>query len=616
MQQLVTRRVALIAIAAVVGLAVLAVGALYLLQRDRALPGTTVAGVEVGRMTDQEMRAALEPVVTTRTGEPVTVAFEGETFELSPEQAGYDLDLDATIQAVFSHGRSGFPGELGTRIRSLRNSHTVRPVQRVDDDAVAAWVDEVADAVDRDISPGRVEADPQRLEVVVEPPHGSATVRRDDAVQLLSERLTSTGDRRVELPVDTEPQRVPDEDVEEVADQVRSALERELELTTDDDALVLAPSQLARLISVEERELDEETSTLELFVHPDTVTEVVGDVEERFATPPVDASFVTSRTPPATFDVQGSTSFSPVEADVEVEPGQDGTRFDAELLAEQLQELLREGGSSAPLALAPIEPDLTTEEAEELKPTHLIGTFTTYHPAGQNRVVNIQLLADTVDDTLLLPGEQFSINELSGRRDCSKGYRPAGMILRGELVDVCGGGTSQFGTTTFNAAFFAGLPLDQWKAHSWYFTRYPMGREATLNYPELDVKFTNSTDAAVIVRTTYTASSITVSLYGRPLAESVSATHSGAFNYRSPPEDREDNPNLCEGETRVVDGGASGFSVNVVREVELVDGGTDRREINTVYVPQERIVEVGTKDCSPPEDDEDEDDDSGDEDDD
>ena len=193
------------------------------------------------------------------------------------------------------------------------------------------------------------------------------------------------------------------------------------------------------------------------------------------------------------------------------------------------------------------------------------------------------------------------------------------MILRGELVDVCGGGTSQFGTTTLNAAFFSGLQLDQWKAHSWYISRYPMGREATLNYPDLDVRFTNTSPGAVIVRTSHTASSITVSLYGQPIASSVSASHGNPTNPTEPAEQRRDNDELCEGVEVVVQSGGGGFTVQVVRTVDLINGGQDTRTIRTVYVPQNRIIDEGTRTdgpCAPDDDDDVDDEEDEDEDDD
>jgi vancomycin resistance protein YoaR len=600
-------RIGAIATVALVALLLIALAALWFVQRDRTLPNTSVVGVDVSGMTGEEVRAALAPVAESRETDAIAFTFEDERYELTPEDVGYEVDLAATVEAALGRGREALLSDIRTRVMSYREAAHLDLVQTYDAERVTAWVDGVADSVDRPLFSGRVEVDPATLEVQAELPHGSATVRRDEAVTMILEALVSDGPDEFELPVDTEPQRVPDGDVRAVAAQVEQAVAGPLELRAVGETLTLSPRDIASLIEVVERPQGQ-GATLELVVTPSALEAAIGGVAERFATEPVDARFVLDRRPPVTFDDQGSTSFTPIEAPAEIEPGREGTRFDPELAAQQITELLRRGSREAELRLDIIEPELPTELAEELRPTHLLGTFTTYHAAGQARVVNIQRLADEVDGATLLPGEQFSINGISGRRTCEGGYVPAGTIIRGELVDTCGGGTSQFGTTTYNAAFFAGVALDEWKAHSWYISRYPMGREATINYPELDVKFTNTTDAVVVVKTSYTPSSITVSVYGQPLAERVSAQHGQPFNHRTYSERVRGTSDLCEGQRRVVQSGGGGFTVDVHREIELMGGSTEREQIRTVYVPQTRIVDEGTRDCNGGDDDDDDDD--------
>lgn len=144
--------------------------------------------------------------------------------------------------------------------------------------------------------------------------------------------------------------------------------------------------------------------------------------------------------------------------------------------------------------------------------------FTTYHSAGGNRVSNIHRMADLVRGAVVPPGGSFSINEHVGRRTTEKGFLPAGAISNGEHVDEIGGGVSQFATTTFNAAYFAGLDIDEYQAHSEYFDRYPLGREATMGYPKPDLRFTNNTPYGIMIWTSYTDTSLTVTLYSTPYA--------------------------------------------------------------------------------------------------
>ncbi len=574
---------------------------LWFLQRGAALPNTTVAGVDVSGASPATVRAAVEPIAARREQDPVTLLFEGDRHELLPADVGYRVDVDATVEAVLGRGRSGLPGDIVERLRSLRATRDIPVVEVTDVDAIAGWVDELSDQLDRPEREASVSIDPTDASVEVVRPQGEVVVRRAETGELVLGALRTDGPEDLELPADTTEQSIADEDVDQVVAQVERALEEPLVVRSDDASLTLEPTDLAALMSVREAAGGRTGTTLELVVTAQLVEERLGEVARgRFERDPVSASYTASRTPPSRFDAQGSSTYRPVAAEVGIEPGRDGARFEADLAAVQLTELVRAGSREAELRLATEEPRLGNERAEELRPTHAIGTFTTYYQAGQVRNANIQRLADVIDGALVLPGEQFSINEISGNRSCDKGYHPAGTIVRGELVDTCGGGVSQFGTTTFNAAFFSGVQLDQWRAHSWYISRYPMGREATLSYPELDVRFTNTSDHAILVKTGHTATSITVTLYGRPIADAVRAEHGSPTNHRTFSTEYRNTNDLRQGQERVEQAGTGGFTVDVRRIVELAGGGTDTQTIRTVYVPQTRIIERGTAPAPPP----------------
>lgn len=145
--------------------------------------------------------------------------------------------------------------------------------------------------------------------------------------------------------------------------------------------------------------------------------------------------------------------------------------------------------------------------------TEPVAEFTTEHPCCENRVVNIQTIADTLRGKYLIPGETLSLNDYVGPRTREKGYLPAGAIRSGYMTDEVGGGVSQFVTTIFNAAFYAGLDLDEYQSHSVYFSRYPYGREATLSMPGPDLVMTNTTEYPVLIWPTYDDRSITVTMY-------------------------------------------------------------------------------------------------------
>ncbi|MFO7779134.1 MAG: VanW family protein [Nitriliruptoraceae bacterium] len=580
----------------VVVVLVIALGALWFVQRGQVLPNTSIAGIDVSGMTEPQVRDALATTVEARETDTVTFTFEGEEHVLVPREVGFRIDVDETVDSALERGRSGLPGDVVTRLRAFRRPAEFDLVEVTDQDVLATWADDLADELDRPEIRGGVTIDAEEVEVRRTMSQGEVVVDRATTVQLAASAVRAPGTQTFELPADTTEQPIADEEITTTAEDAERALAAPLVLRAEDASLELAPADLAAMLEIEEVGDVPGAIDLQLAISPDRVEEVIGELgAARFDITPTSASYSASRTPPATFDAQRNATFRPVNASVQVEPGRIGREFDAELAATQLTELVRAGTREAQLRLAEVEAEFPTERAEELRPSHVIGTFTTYYTAGQVRNQNIQLLADVIDGTLVLPGEQFSINEVSGERSCEKGYQPAGTIVQGELVDTCGGGTSQFGTTTFNAAFFAGVQLDQWRAHSWYISRYPIGREATLSFPVLDVKFTNNTEGAILVKTAHTSTSVTVSLYGQPRATAVSARHSDRSRPRDFETEIRTTSELFQGQERVLQSGSTGFTVSVDRTVELVGGGTEQRTITTVYVPQTRIVERGTR---------------------
>jgi vancomycin resistance protein YoaR len=151
--------------------------------------------------------------------------------------------------------------------------------------------------------------------------------------------------------------------------------------------------------------------------------------------------------------------------------------------------------------------------AESLGIVELVGEFTTNHACCENRVQNIHRIADLTRGVIIPAGETWSVNDFVGRRTTENGFVVAGVIQNGVFDESVGGGISQFATTLFNAAFFAGLEFDEYQAHSLYISRYPYGREATLSFPAPDLVLRNSTEHPVLLWPTYTDTSITVRLF-------------------------------------------------------------------------------------------------------
>jgi vancomycin resistance protein YoaR len=210
-----------------------------------------------------------------------------------------------------------------------------------------------------------------------------------------------------------------------------------------------------------------------------------------------------------------------------VVPGQSGIACCTDEAPKRILASLRHRPTTAlSLPVRSTEPDRTTDDIQTLKIIEPIGTFTTKHPAGQPRVTNIHRIADLVDGALIGPGGRFSVNDKIGERTTAKGFVSDHSIADGVFVETVGGGISQFATTLFNAAFFGGLDMSTYQAHSIYISRYPYGREATLSWTKPDLVISNTTPYGVLIDTSYTSTSLTVTLWSTKYATGAQTAQS------------------------------------------------------------------------------------------
>ncbi len=224
-----------------------------------------------------------------------------------------------------------------------------------------------------------------------------------------------------------------------------------------------------------------------------------------------------------------------------ISPSQDGRTCCAPDTTARLLGAVNAGQGTVAVDLQVAKAAFSTEAAQKLGIKEPVGTlaawegrpqiksFTTYYPSdGGGRVTNIHRIADLVNGTLVKPGETFSINGTVGERTAAKGFVLGGAIANGEHVDEIGGGVSQFATTMFNAAYFAGLDITASQAHSEHFPRYPRGREATMGFPEPDMAWKNDTPWGILITTSHTPDSVTVQFWSTQHAtgEQTGATES------------------------------------------------------------------------------------------
>lgn len=229
-----------------------------------------------------------------------------------------------------------------------------------------------------------------------------------------------------------------------------------------------------------------------------------------------------------------------------------------------------------------------------------ISSYTTQYTATsatQNRNHNIHLAADLLNDSITpANGGEWSFNEVAGDygEGANAGFLPAGVIIDGEYETSDAGGVCQVATTVFNAVYDAGYPVTQRQAHSLRMASYPDGRDAAVSYPELDLTWENDTDSDVLMRTSYTDTTVTVALYGINPGYVVSSEVGEWAEGDKYVVKYEEDESLPEGKAKVKTEGTDGSYIQVKRIVCDRDGNFLRDAVFTSnYLPINKIVVYG-----------------------
>jgi vancomycin resistance protein YoaR len=530
------------------GLAVLAaVGATLLLTAFAGSPahladGVHVAGVDVGGLTPKEAQKLLERRFEDVQRTPIQFVAGGRSFRLMAVQLGIQPDFADAVEAARREG-DGFGPLRGYRRLQLRfGMDDVQPRVSVWDAAVQYKVKQLAAAVDR---PPREAALVRRgLKIGLVDGRSGRVLDRRAAAQVIVSSLSTFDRDSVTLPVRTAEPKVPTSSLLPALRQARAAVSAPVRLVLAARAFRLPRWRVAQMLELP----------------------AAGRTSLRIGGPAADAYFqklartVETKPQDAGFAVDGPR--------VRILPARDGIGLD---VVSSAQRILAAASTSAPreahLATQITKPGIATSDAQKMGIVGLVGSYETIYGGDSNRRHNVQLVAHLVDKHLIRPGEEFSFNRTTGERTAAKGFLEAPVIINGELQTGLGGGICQVSTTVFNAAFEAGLSITERTNHALYISHYPLGRDATVDYPNVDLKFRNDTGHWLLLRTFVGESSLVVNLYGTPVHRKVEVETAPLRTVAPAPVERIKDPSLPPGDVVVEDYGAPAQTTSVHRRV-------------------------------------------------
>ncbi|MEZ0578355.1 VanW family protein [Nocardioides sp. MH1] len=534
---------------------------------DKVPLGTTVSGIDIGGMTRSAAIAELQEKLGARAAQPLHVEVAGgRSADVRPDEIGLQIDYEATIDAV-SQGESWRPDRQWDYFTGGDDADAVVDV---DESQLADRLGELTTGLGVPPKDGAVTFGEDGVSVV-NPVPGEA-VDLDAARDAITAAFLGEQDS-AELTVTTAEPDIDDADVQAALDGFANpAMSSSVTLVFGRSQVRLQPRQYATALSM---------------VPDDGV--LVPRIDERRITRLVKSA---------------TTTGEPVDASVELVDGKPrivkakpGVSFDPADVVRVFTDLLTaaEGDRSGEVEATVEEASFTTADARALGIKQKISEFTTYYPYAEYRNINIPRAAELIDGTLLKPGETFSLNDTVGERTKENGFTIGYTIQGGILKLDYGGGVSQMATTTFNAAFFAGLEDVEHKPHSFYIDRYPEGREATVAWPTVDLRFKNDTPYGVLIHASVTPATVsaqgivTVQIFSTKLWDIESKT-GPRYNYRAPVTRHLTTPD-CEAFT-----GYSGFDVDVTRIFRKhgEDAIDHTEKLHTSYTAADSVV------CGPP----------------
>ncbi len=544
----------------------------------------SIAGIDVSGLSYDDAILTIQAYEQQLQTTPAVFTVNDHQFQLDPSSVSVEADEVAAVDEAIAQRTEGgsisrFWSWLGGFSEPVDVHLPITMDREAIDDQLSIWQDV---AIPNRAYEGSVAV--VDMEVVVEYPQSGEQLDIPSSTEIVVETLSILPGREARLPVAEHKPQVTNSDVDTAAVQVRRIINSDVILTNADIdyAQTFTPEEISRAVYTE---ISTNPVEVTILLDQAVVSDLLEPHQSEFELPPVSAKFKAKIS----------------NGEVYYIPGRYGTKENTPAVTEELLKAAK-GSKAGPFPVSQgDEPRLTNEEADAYGPMGLVSKFTTNTP-GKNRVHNIHLMADTVDEYVVFPGQTFSINEVVGPRTVEKGYLEDCAIINGAVSCEghpanIGGGVSQFSTTLYNAVFYGCYEDVEHKPHSLYFSKYPEVIEATMGFPSPDVKFRNNSEAPVIIRTAYTSSTITVLFYGNNGGKTCTAD----WGERTHPEEYEtvyvsaasEELELAPGQEKQVRSGINGFTQTVTRMIKYPDGTKEAERTWTWrYVTQDKQIAV------------------------
>jgi vancomycin resistance protein YoaR len=545
-------------------------------------PGTTVSAIDISGKSQASAEKVLHQHLSGFEQTAVVLTHGDKTWRASLADLGYSVDYASTLDIAFQRGRDdGLVGRYVTWFNAGNNVQQFSLQFTRNDATLDAFLDTVATDVAVPAQNARLVQDGNEIRIT--PDVDGSALDKDYVRAEIEQSVQSAVTGTIELSM-----------VPVTADVTAARL-----TPVKQDAAALLGGPVTIINGNSTWTVDEDTLAGALVIPNDPTTEK----------PSLDPAILVG----AVTDIANSLYIDPVNAIVgwdngpyAIKLGSYGQSVDPKALASAVADAAGQESRTAKVPLTDVLPDVRSDNLHTLGLKEALASGdSSFEGSGAARATNVQVAAQHISAALIAPGDQFSFLGSLGPISVDNGYVEGKIILGGWYASDIGGGVCQVSTTVYRAALRAGFEFDEWHPHSFRVSFYeldgwPPGIDATIYQPNtpdeqgLDLKFTNTTGAYLLLQMTVDTQHVTATFYGTSLGLDVEIPDPTiSAPIPPPPPITDPTTTLAIGKKQQLQVSTPGYDVVLTRTMSKNGQVVDTDTFVSNYQPQAEIWEVG-----------------------
>ena len=611
-------------------------------------PGVRVQGVDVGGLTIEEASGKLEESLSPQLAQAHITLYENadiaaadgvvldsdsgiekayaeqtsgsdvnkdgvtDKWVVTAETIGAYINGDYLARQAFQVGRQG--NLIADRFGAWFGGKDIDATVSVSDERFNTLMAEINSTIGKPIEDSTIEVVSGKAKVI----SGSdgRSVERTQFIDNFSRAAFNSNKPYCTIPMQMDTMHISAATAQNVADQVTAAIANDVTIAYNADSWVMNSNDLGSIISVS-------------VLHPDTVL-VFGNstqkVEQASATTssPYDTSAGTD--PSSGYILQAyvdqgkmdaflvtilgeaakggaqNASFDTSSGEVVIIESVDGSGPDRAAAELAMQDMLfgSQTGTltnrTITLVDTTVRPEFTTEMAQSMGIKERLATWSIPLSGTSDRIHNIQLLCQLINNSLVAPGQEWSFNETTGERTAEKGFGTAPVIINGKHEDQLGGGICQVATCVYNCACFSGLGILERTNHDFYISSYDDDgfADATVSWEKPDLRWENDMSTYILITADASDEDVVISFWGTKDGRTVECQRGEWKEGEKYKTIQETDNSLPAGTTKVTQTGQDGRSIDI-RYLCRAANGQVLHDVtfHSVYSAQNEIISVG-----------------------